>query len=174
MNRFWKDRYNGDTRSWSDNLRSSDDSQYSSPKSSPHDRAETRGPNQTYRGRLPSTRRRRKGKQSQTKEPAQEKLSKGRVRVGHQQTRGNNNDGYEYRNPKSARLEGSDAHQAPGMESPLAASSQLIRGKASPADMGMRTLLVYRAVLFATLCALAADTSCVYETELGRRIVQVL
>ena len=94
--------------------------------------------------------------------------------MGHQQMPGNNNNGYVYINPNSARLEGPDAHHATGMESPLKGSKQLIRGKASPADMGMRTLLVYRAVLFATLCALAADTSCVYETELGRRIVQVL
>lgn len=54
------------------------------------------------------------------------------------------------------------------------ASSQIIRGRVSAADEGMRALLVYRAVLFATLCALAADTSCVFETELGRRVVQVL
>ena len=53
-------------------------------------------------------------------------------------------------------------------------SSQIIRGRLSPADEGMKTLLVYRAVLFATLCALAADTSNVFENELGRRIVQVL
>jgi len=57
---------------------------------------------------------------------------------------------------------------------PPSAQSQLIRGKVSPADRGMRTLFVFRAVLFAALGALAADTSCVYETELGRRIVQVL
>ena len=42
------------------------------------------------------------------------------------------------------------------------------------ADEGMMTLLVYRAVLFAALGALAADTSCVFGTELGRRMVQVL
>ena len=54
------------------------------------------------------------------------------------------------------------------------ASSQVLRGRVSAADEGMRALLVYRAVLFATLCALAADTSCVFETELGRRVVQVL
>lgn len=54
------------------------------------------------------------------------------------------------------------------------ASSQIIRGRVSAADEGMRALLIYRAVLFATLCALAADTSCVFETELGRRVVQVL
>ena len=42
------------------------------------------------------------------------------------------------------------------------------------ADAGMETLLSYRAVLFATIAALAADTSCVFETDLGRRIVQVL
>lgn len=54
------------------------------------------------------------------------------------------------------------------------ASSQVIRGRVSAADEGMRALLIYRAVLFATLCALAADTSCVFETELGRRVVQVL
>ena len=53
-------------------------------------------------------------------------------------------------------------------------SSQIIRGRLSPADEGMKTLLIYRAVLFATLCALAADTSNVFENELGRRIVQVL
>ena len=54
------------------------------------------------------------------------------------------------------------------------ASSQVMRGRVSAADEGMRALLIYRAVLFATLCALAADTSCVFETELGRRVVQVL
>lgn len=54
------------------------------------------------------------------------------------------------------------------------ASSQVIRGRESAADEGMRALLIYRAILFATLCALAADTSCVFETELGRRVVQVL
>ena len=54
------------------------------------------------------------------------------------------------------------------------ASAQVIRGRVSAADEGMRTLLIYRAVLFATLCALAADTSCVFDTELGRRVVQVL
>lgn len=54
------------------------------------------------------------------------------------------------------------------------ASSQVIRGRVSAADEGMRALLIYRAMLFATLCALAADTSCVFETELGRRVVQVL
>ncbi len=54
------------------------------------------------------------------------------------------------------------------------ASSQVIRGRVSAADEGMRALLIYCAVLFATLCALAADTSCVFETELGRRVVQVL
>ena len=53
-------------------------------------------------------------------------------------------------------------------------SSEVIRGRVSAADEGMRALLIYRAVLFATLCALAADTSCVFETELGRRVVQVL
>ena len=53
-------------------------------------------------------------------------------------------------------------------------SSQIIRGRLSPADEGMKTLLIYRAILFATLCALAADTSNVFENELGRRIVQVL
>ena len=42
------------------------------------------------------------------------------------------------------------------------------------ADEGMMTLLVYRAILFAALGALAADTSCVFGTELGRRMVQVL
>lgn len=42
------------------------------------------------------------------------------------------------------------------------------------ADEGMKTLLVYRAVLFAALGAMAADTSCVFGTELGRRVVQVL
>ncbi len=158
----------------SDNRRSSDDSQYSFSKNSPHDRLKTRGPIRTYEGKLPSTRGRRKVKQSQREEAAVEKSTKRRVRMGHQQTTGNNNNDYVYMNPNSARLEGSDAHHAPGMESLLEGSKQLIRGKASPADMGMRTLLVYRAVLFATLCALAADTSCVHETELGRRIVQVL
>lgn len=54
------------------------------------------------------------------------------------------------------------------------ASSQVIRGRVSAADEGMKALLTYRAILFATLCALAADTSCVFETELGRRVVQVL
>lgn len=39
---------------------------------------------------------------------------------------------------------------------------------------GIRTLLLYRAVLFAALCALVPDTSCVFDTELGRRVVQVL
>ena len=53
-------------------------------------------------------------------------------------------------------------------------SSQMIRGRGSAADKGMKTLLIYRAVLFAVLCALAADTSCVYENELGRRVVQIL
>ena len=53
-------------------------------------------------------------------------------------------------------------------------SSQIVRGRLSPADEGMKTLLIYRAILFATLCALAADTSNVFESELGRRIVQVL
>jgi len=57
---------------------------------------------------------------------------------------------------------------------PTSASSQLIRGKISAANRGMRTLLVYRAVLVAALGALAADTSCVYKTELGRQIIQVL
>jgi len=57
---------------------------------------------------------------------------------------------------------------------PSSTSSQIIKGKGSAAEKGMRTLLIYRAVLFAALCALAADTSCVYETELGRRVVQVL
>lgn len=42
------------------------------------------------------------------------------------------------------------------------------------ADAGMKTLLIYRVILFAALGALAADTSCIFETELGRRIVQVL
>ena len=42
------------------------------------------------------------------------------------------------------------------------------------ANIGMETLLVYRAVLWAALAALAADTSCVYETEIGERVVQVL
>ena len=53
-------------------------------------------------------------------------------------------------------------------------SSQMIRGRGSAADKGMRTLLIYRAVLFGALCALAADTSCVFENELGRRVVQIL
>ena len=53
-------------------------------------------------------------------------------------------------------------------------SSQVIRGRLSPADEGMKTLLIYRAILFATLCALAADTSNVFENDLGRRVVQVL
>lgn len=57
---------------------------------------------------------------------------------------------------------------------PSSPSSQIIRGQTSAADKGMRTLLIYRAVLFTALCALAADTSCVNETELGRRVVQVL
>ena len=174
LNRFQKDRYDGDISSGSDNRRSSDDSQYHSPESSPHNRAKTRVPIRTYEGKAPSTRRRRKGTLPQRREPALEKSTKRRVQQGHQQTTGNNNNDYGYTNPSSARLEGSDAHQAPETGSPLADSKQLIRGKASPADMGMRTLLVYRAVLFAMLCALAADTSCVFETELGRRVVQVL
>ena len=174
LNSFQKDRDDGDTSLGSDNRRSSDDSQYYSPESSPHNRAKTRGAIRTYEGKAPSMRRRRKGKVSQRKEPAPEKATKSRVEMGPQQTTGNNNNGYGDMNPNSARLEGPDSHHAPGTESPLADSKQLIRGKTSPADMGMRTLLVYRAVLFATLCALAADTSCVYETELGRRIVQVL
>lgn len=77
---------------------------------------------------------------------------------------------HEDRTLPSARLQLIAATE----DRPPSSSSQLIRGKSSPADMGMRTLLIYRAVLFAALCALAADTSCVYETELGRRVVQVL
>ena len=169
-----KGRYDGDTRSWSDNRRLSDESQYSFSKNNLHGRPKTRGPFRTYERKLPPTRGRRKAKKTQRKEAAVEKSTKRRVQVGHQQTTGNNNNGYVYMNTNSARLEVSDAPHVPGMEFPLEDSKQLIRGKASPADMGMRTLLVYRAVLFATLCALAADTSCVYETELGRRIVQVL
>ena len=46
--------------------------------------------------------------------------------------------------------------------------------KTKDADESMETLLIYRAVLFAALAALAADTSCVFETELGDRVVQVL
>lgn len=53
-------------------------------------------------------------------------------------------------------------------------SSQIIRGQGTAADKGMRTMLILRAALYAALCALAADTSCVYETELGRWVVQVL
>ena len=174
FDRFRKYRYDGDNRSWSDNRRSSDHSQYSSSIDSPHERPKTQRPFRTYERKLPSTRGSRRAKQTQRKEAAVEKSTKRRVRMGHQQTIGNSNNDYVYMNPNSARLEGSDAHHAPGMESLLEGSKQLIRGKASPADMGMRTLLVYRAVLFATLCALAADTSCVHETELGRRIVQVL
>ena len=174
LNNFRKHRYDGNIRSWSDNRRPSDDFQYYSPESSPHNGAKTRGSIRTYEGKAPSIRRRRKGKVPQRKEPAPEKPTKRRVEMGPQQTTDNNNNGYGDTNLNLARLEGPDSHHAPGTESPLAGSKQLIRGKASPADMGMRTLLVYRAVLFAMLCALAADTSCVYETELGRRVVQVL
>ena len=97
-----------------------------------------------------------------------------RTTAGHQRRTGRKSNDHTYMDRNTPRLEGSDAHRAPGADSTLAGSSQLLRVNRSPADMGMRTLLVYRAVLFATLCALAADTSCVYETELGRRIVQVL
>ena len=174
VNNFQKDRYDDDISLGSDNRRSSDDSQYYSPESSPHDRTSTRDPIRTYEGKAQSIKRRRKGKLPRRKGSAPEKSNNRRVQQGHQQTTGNDNIGYGDTNPSSARLEGSESHQASGPESPLAGSKQLIRGKASPADVGMRTLLVYRAVLFAMLCALAADTSCVFETELGRRVVQVL
>ena len=174
LDKIRNDRYDGDIGSRSDNRRSSDDSQYSFSKDSPRNRPQTRGPNRTYERKLPSTKGRRKAKQPQRREAAAKKSTKRGVQVGHQRTRGNNNNGHVNMNPNSARLEGSDAHHGPGMESPLEGSKQLVRGKGSPADLGMRTLLVYRAVLFATLCALAADTSCVHETELGRRVVQVL
>ena len=49
-----------------------------------------------------------------------------------------------------------------------------IERRIKEADAGMETLLVYRGLLFAALAALAADTSCVFETELGRRVVHVL
>ena len=71
--------------------------------------------------------------------------------------------------PRSRRLRIPELEQGHS-----SASSQIIRGRPSAADEGMKALLIYRAVLFATLCALAADTSCVFETELGRRVVQVL
>ena len=65
--------------------------------------------------------------------------------------------------------------QIPAPEDRDASStSQILRSNDSAAAKGMRTLLIYRAVLFAGLCDLAADTSCVFETELGRRVVQVL
>ena len=53
-------------------------------------------------------------------------------------------------------------------------SSQNIRGRLSPADEGMKTHVIYRPILSATLCALGADTSNVFTNKLGRRIVQVL
>lgn len=83
--------------------------------------------------------------------------------------------------PPTKRLTNAHPHRSSGqLEVPeheqrhSSASSQVIRGRVSAADEGMRALLIYRAMLFATLCALAADTSCVFETELGRRVVQVL
>lgn len=39
---------------------------------------------------------------------------------------------------------------------------------------GWRSILLYRAALFATLCATGADSSLVVETELGRRVVRFL
>ena len=145
-------------------------------------RPETWSPIRTYENKFPfapenpedAILRRRKRKQFQRKDPDPEEFTRRRARAGQQQTIDSNNNGHEYIYRKSARLGGSDAHHPPLPYSTMAGSSQLLRGKGSPADMGMRTLLFYRAVLFATLCALAADTSCVHETELGRRIVQVL
>ena len=194
LDRSRTDRSNGEMSSWSDNRTSLDESQKSFFSDSPHDRPKTRSSIRTHENKLPSsgvprftdsfpyapevpdeaTLGRRKGKRFQRKDAAPEESTKRRARAGRQQRTDSNSNDHRYINRSSTRLEGSDAHRASGTGSTLAGSSQLIRGKASPADMGMRTLLVYRAVLFATLCALAADTSCVYETELGRRIVQVL
>lgn len=39
---------------------------------------------------------------------------------------------------------------------------------------GLRALLIYRAVLSAAMYATGADVSCVWGTELGRRVVQFL
>ena len=147
------DRFDGDISPWSDNETSSDDIPFT-PEHAPE--------------------RRRKGKQLQRKHADSEGSSRRRARAVNQQKTGSNSNGHQHIDRNTKRLEGSDAHHAPGADSTLAGSSQLLRANGSPADMGMRTLLVYRAVLFATLCALAADTSCVHETELGRRIVQVL
>ena len=55
-----------------------------------------------------------------------------------------------------------------------ASSTALTRATSADADRGMERLLIYRAVLFATLGALAADTSDVCGTDRGRLIVQVL
>ena len=147
------DHFHRDISPWSDNGTSSDDIPFV-PEHPPE--------------------RRRKGKQLQRKDADSEGSSRRRARAGHQQRTGSDSNDRQYIDRNTKRLEGSDAHRAPGADSTLAGSSQLLRANGSPADMGMRTLLVYRAVLFATLCALAADTSCVYETELGRRIIQVL
>ena len=183
--RYRPDSFDADISSWSDNGTSSDDSKYFYPRDRPRDRPQTLSPMRRYE-KAPefprdapecppdAAERRRKGKHFQRKDADPEEFIRRRARAGHQQKTGENKNGHKYINRNSTRLEGSDAHRAPATDPTLAGSSQLIRGKASPADMGMRTLLVYRAVLFATLCALAADTSCVHETELGRRIVQVL
>ena len=172
--RSQRDHSDGYIRSESDNQTSTGYSQYHSSKDDAHDRPTTRSTTQTHASKLPSNRGRRKGKKPQRNEAAPEDSTKRKAQAGRLRTRVNNNNGHDYRSSSLARLEGSNTHHTPRTESPLASSNQLIRGKASPADMGMRTLLVYRAILFATLCALAADTSCIYETELGRRVVQVL
>ena len=184
------DHFDGEIISRSDNRESSGDSQGSFSSDSPRDRPKSPSPMRTYENELPSSRGsrsqwapellrlatsgRRKGRKSQKKDAAPEGSTRQRTQTGRQQATDSNGNSHKNTNRNSVELEGSDAHRALGTDSILAGSSQLIRGKASPADMGMRTLLVYRAILFATLCALAADTSCVYETEIGRRIVQVL
>ena len=48
------------------------------------------------------------------------------------------------------------------------------RGALGDIDNGMRCLLVYRATLMALNYAMAADNSTVFDTELGRRVVQVI
>ena len=188
------DRFDSDISPSSDNGTSSDNSKYSFSSDRPRDRLDTRDPIRKYENKLPSSSgprsadeipfapenpedailRRRKGKHFQRKDADPWKFTKRRARAGRQQTTDSNNNGHEYIYPNSAGLAGSDGHHPPRPNSTMAGSSQLLRGKGSPADIGMRTLLVYRAALFAALCALAADTSCDYETELGRRIVQVL
>ena len=179
--------FDADMGPWSDNGTSSDNSKYSFSKDKPRSPIWTYENGSSRRGsrfaeeifsasEFPdeTTFGRRKRRKSQKKDAAPKGSTRQRAQTGRQQATISSSNSHRKTNRKSVRLEGSNAHRAPGTDSILAGSSQLIRGKASPADMGMRTLLVYRAVLFATLCALAADTSCVYETEIGRRIVQVL